>query len=66
VWGGGAGAISPYVPQVVGKWTNPILFGGASILLKKPQLMTIAGYQAGQALMMNGFSAGSSASVGYE
>jgi hypothetical protein len=51
VWGAGAGVASNFIPQFFGKWTNPVVFGGAGILLKKPDLVTVAGYELGKGLL---------------
>jgi len=53
-----AGAVSPMIPNIIGKWTKPALFGVAGYALKKPALITIAGYELGRGLMTNGFSLG--------
>lgn len=49
MWGAGAGFIDPMIPEFLGKWTKPLVYGAGSIILKKPQLMTIAGFKLGQA-----------------
>lgn len=54
VLGAVAGAVSPMIPQFVGTWTNPIAFGVAGYVFKKPGLLTIAGYEAGKSLMSGG------------
>jgi len=48
VYGAAAGAAAPYIPQVIGKWTNPAAFFAAGYLLKKPALFGIAGYELGK------------------
>lgn len=53
-----AGATSPMIPNIIGKWTKPVLFGVAGYALKKPALITIAGYELGRGFTMNGFSVG--------
>lgn len=61
LWGGVAGYASSMIPQFIGKWTNPVVFGAAGYLLKKPALLGVAGYAAGQALAGGAvFKAGSS------
>jgi len=54
VIGAVAGFASPYIPRVLGGWTLPIVFGGAGYLLKKPALLSIAGYEAGKTLSTGG------------
>ena len=52
IWGGLAGAVSNYIPDlpVVGKFTKPVIFGAGGYILKKPALMTCAGYELGKSL----------------
>ena len=54
VIGAVAGAVSPMIPQFIGGWTNPIAFGVAGYVLKKPALLTVAGYEAGKTLISGG------------
>lgn len=51
VIGAVAGAVSPMIPQFIGGWTNPIAFGVAGYVFKKPALLTVAGYEAGKMLI---------------
>jgi len=48
VWGAAAGFVDPMIPNFIGKWTKPVVFGAAGYLLKKPALLSIAGYKLGQ------------------
>jgi len=50
-WGAAAGAASGFIPQVVGKWTNPAAFIAGGYLLKKPALMSVGGYELGKMLI---------------
>lgn len=54
VLGAVAGAVSPVIPQFMGCWTNPLAFGVAGYVFKKPGLLTVAGYEAGKCLMSGG------------
>ena len=54
VIGAVAGAVSPMIPQFLGTWTNPLAFGVAGYVFKKPGLLTIAGYEAGKSLISGG------------
>lgn len=54
VIGAVAGAVSNMVPDIVGGWTKPLLFGAGGYVLKKPALLTIAGYEAGKMLASGG------------
>jgi hypothetical protein len=54
IWGAAGGFVSGMIPQFLGKWTNPVAFGAAGWLLKKPAFLSIAGYEIGKA-----FSGGS-------
>jgi hypothetical protein len=57
VWGAGAGLASGMIPQFLGKWTNPVAFGAAGYILKKPALMGVAGYELGKSFAGgNGFT----------
>lgn len=56
VIGAVAGAVSPMIPQFLGTWTNPLAFGVAGYVFKKPGLLTIAGYEAGKSLLSGGLS----------
>jgi hypothetical protein len=56
VVGAVAGAVSPMIPQFVGGWTNPIAFGVLGYVLKKPALLTVAGYEAGKTLIGGGLN----------
>jgi len=49
-----AGAVSPMIPQFIGSFTNPVAFGVAGYVLKKPALLTVAGYEAGKMLISGG------------
>jgi hypothetical protein len=62
--GGVAGAVSPMIPQFVGSWTNPLVFGGLGVVMKKPQLLTIAGYEVGKMLVGGGLLGGGSQNGG--
>lgn len=42
------GFISPMIPEFIGKWTKPVVFGAGGYLLKKPALLGIAGYELGK------------------
>lgn len=60
LWGGVAGFASGMIPQFIGKWTNPVVFGAAGYFFKKPALLGAAGYALGQSLSGGGyFAAGS-------
>ena len=54
LYGAGAGVISPYIPQFFGKFTNPVVFGAAGVVLNKPVLLGIAGYELGKSFRMGG------------
>jgi len=60
IYGAVAGAASPFIPQVLGGWTNAVAFGAAGYFMKKKALMGIAGYEIGRNLigMYGGGSAG--------
>lgn len=61
VIGAAAGFGSQFIPQFLGGWTNPIVFGAIGYLMKKPALFSIAGYEAGKNLASGGiFGNGSS------
>lgn len=64
VIGAVAGAASPMIPQFLGGWTNPLVFGGLGYFLKKPALLTIAGYEAGKNLTSGGLLGGGGDSSG--
>lgn len=51
VWGAGLGAVSGFIPNFLGGWTKPVIFGAGGYLLKKPAMLTVAGYEAGKTLM---------------
>ena len=53
IYGAAAGAASGFIPQVLGQWTNPAVFGVAGYVMKKPALLGIAGYELGKTLMGN-------------
>jgi lysine/ornithine N-monooxygenase len=38
--GAGAGFLSPMIPEFLGGWTKPLIFGAGGYLLKKPALLT--------------------------
>ena len=61
--GAAAGAVSPMIPQFIGNFTNPVLFGVAGYFLKKPALLTVAGYEAGQALIGGNLFSGGNGGV---
>lgn len=48
-----AGAVSNFIPDLpyVGKYTKPVVLGAGGYILKKPELMTCAGYELGKSLM---------------
>jgi hypothetical protein len=48
--GAGAGFISPMIPQLIGPYTNPVVFAAAGYYFKKPALLGIAGYEFGRML----------------
>lgn len=52
--GAGAGILSPFIPQFVGRWTNPIVFGAAGVFFNKPVLLGIAGYELGKSFSFGG------------
>ena len=52
--GAGAGAFEPMIPQFLGKWTTPLVFGGLGYYFKKPVLLGIAGYKIGQMFSFGG------------
>ena len=52
--GAGAGFLSPMIPEFLGGWTKPLIFGAGGYLLKKPALLTLAGYEAGKNLSGGG------------
>jgi len=56
--GAGAGLVSPYIPNVLGQWTKPILFAGAGYVFKKPALMAIGGYELGRSFTLGNAGAG--------
>jgi len=59
-----AGAVSPMIPDVLGGWTKPAVFGAAGYFFKKPALMSIAGYEIGKTLMGGGLFGGGQSSSG--
>ncbi len=63
--GAAAGFVSPMIPQFIGKWTNPAAFFAAGYILKKPALMSVAGYEIGRAFS-GGFGGGESTAGGFE
>lgn len=66
VIGAGAGFLSGMIPQFLGGWTNPLVFGGLGYVLKKPALLTIAGYEAGKNLSSGGiFGSGGESQGGW-
>ena len=62
VIGAGAGIVEPMIPQFIGKWTNPAVFGALGYYFKKPALMSIAGYQLGKAITGGGLFGGKESS----
>lgn len=52
------------IPQFLGEWTNPVAFGAAGYLLKKPALLTVAGYELGRKLTGGGIGGGNQSSGG--
>lgn len=48
--GVGLGYGSKYIPQVIGKYTNPAVFIGLGFVTKKQDLMTIGAYELGRQL----------------
>ena len=58
VYGAIGGAISPMIPQFIGGWTNPAVFGALGYLMKKPAFFTIAGYEVGRKLGSSMFGGG--------
>jgi len=60
-----AGAASNMIPDIIGPWTKPLVFGAGGYILKKPALLTIAGYEAGKQLSANLFGGGNGSSGGY-
>ncbi len=61
-----AGAVSNMIPDFIGGWTKPLVFGAGGYILKKPALLTVAGYEAGKSLMAGGniFGLGNNTSQG--
>ena len=57
-----AGAVSPMIPNVLGAYTKPIVFGAGGYLLKKPALLSIAGYETGK--IIGGMVFGGNGAVG--
>lgn len=56
-WGGGAAFARQFIPDnlpIVGKFGKASAFAAAGYFLKKPDLFTIAGYEAGLAIFTNG------------
>lgn len=49
-----AGFGQRYIPQFLGKWTNPAVFIGAGYVANKSQLITIGAYELGRSLAGNG------------
>ena len=49
-----AGFASGMIPDVIGKYTKPVVFGAAGYLLKKPALFGIAGYELGKSFAQGG------------
>jgi hypothetical protein len=54
VIGAAAGFFDPMIPNVLGGWTKPIVYGAAGYVFKKPALLTVAGFKAGQMLASGG------------
>jgi len=54
-----AGFGTRYIPQFLGKWTNPAVFYGLGYFIKKPALMNIGAYELGRSLAGNGGGSGS-------
>lgn len=52
----GLGYGKNYIPQFIGKWTNPAVFYAAGIITKKPALQNLAMYELGQQLATNGMN----------
>jgi len=48
-WGAGAGFVDPMIPNFLGKWTKPLIYGAGGVILNKPALLTVAGYKLGEA-----------------
>ena len=48
VVGAVAGAVGDYIPPLIGVYTKPVAFAVGGYLLKKPALLSIAGYEAGK------------------
>jgi len=48
--GVGLGYGSKFIPQYLGKWTNPAVFMGLGFVTKKQELMTIGAYELGKQL----------------
>lgn len=46
----GIGFGSKYIPQVLGKWTNPAVLMGAGFITKKQSIMTLGAYELGKSL----------------
>lgn len=55
VIGAAAGFGSKFIPQFLGGWTNPLVFGALGYFTKKPAFFSIAGYEAGKNLASGGF-----------
>jgi hypothetical protein len=45
-----AGMAGDFIPPVLGDYTKPAVFAGASYFFKKPTLMVLAGYELGRAI----------------
>jgi len=57
LWGGIAGVGSMFIPNnlpVVGKFGKPLILGAGGYFLKKPALMSCAGYELGKTLIGGG------------
>lgn len=57
LWGGIAGVLSSFIPSnlpVVGKFGKPVVLGAGGYILKKPALLTCAGYELGKTLITSG------------
>jgi len=59
VWGAIAGAASGFIPDIFGKWTKPAALAVGGYLLKKPALISCAGYEVGKSLISGGLVSGS-------
>lgn len=56
--GAAAGFASPYIPRIIGPWTLPVVFGAAGYFMKKPALLSIAGYELGKTISTSGIIGG--------